>query len=615
VLSRTRAEGGAIATVVFPFQTKYTQLTLHHPFIPFFALACFWTVIVTLVNPIGNFPLHDDWAFSWTVRTLLETGQFRPSDWTATNTLSQVLFGALFCFPFGFSFNALRLSTLTLGFIGVIVTYALLREVGSGRTVALLGALLIAIDPLYFSLANSFMTDVPSFTFFISAVYFLFIGLKRPSNTYLVSGIFLSVIAVLNRQSNLIIVPAFSLAYLSNRGLRFRTVCDVILMNVIVLVSHIAYSEWLKLSGRAPFLYNLQIDQLIASLSGGVRHIGVTIVHNLLIISVYLGLLVLPLLIITFSVQYKSLPSPQRRVVMWPTAIVVLGLAVVIAKRYPMPLVGNILNSFDLGGQSIAGYQAFLVPNQVTVIARVWQSLTVLGVIGAALLATCALRIVPQVYRADREEIGEMPGRIDKPGNWQSIFVIALLVMYCLPISALEKQYWFDRYLVLCLPLAMMVAVMSTSKSVNTGAGVATIGSVGALVLFFAVVTIAGTHDALASNRLIWQAINHIMRSLSVPANQINGGFEFEGWYFANKLTTCNSGAAMNPKRADIDFKTFTCLDNGEQRQYTISYLPEPGYRVQDQYSFRRWWPWREQKLYVLHRAVAVPPQRPSALR
>jgi hypothetical protein len=142
-----------------------------------------------------------------------------------------------------------------------------------------------------------------------------------------------------------------------------------------------------------------------------------------------------------------------------------------------MPLVGNILNFFDLGGQSIAGYQAFLGPNQVTVIGRVWQSLTVLGVIGAALLATCVLCIVSQVYRADRDEIGEMPGRTDKPGNSQSIFVIALLVMYCLPISALEQQYWFDRYLILCLPLAMMVAVISTSKSVNTGAGVATIGS------------------------------------------------------------------------------------------------------------------------------------------
>jgi hypothetical protein len=560
VVSRTRAGGGGSATVLFSFQSKYTQLTLNNPLVSVYTLASFWILMVTLVNPIGNFPLHDDWAFSWTVRTLLETGQFRPSDWTATNTLSQVLFGALFCLPLGFSFNALRLSTLTLGFIGVLVTYALLREVGAGRAVALLGALLIAIDPLYFNLANSFMTDVPSFTFFISAVYFLLIGLRRPSTIYLIGGILLSVVAVLNRQSNLIIVPAFSMAYLSNRGLRVRTVCDVILMNVIVLASHIAYSEWLKLSGRAPFLYNLQIDQLIASLSGGVHRIGVTIAHNLLVIAVYLGLLVLPFLITTFSIQYKSLPSLQRRVAIWPTAIVVVGLAVAIAERHPMPLVGNILNFFDLGGQSIAGYQAFLGPNQVTVIGRVWQSLTVLGIIGAALLATCVLCIVPQVYRADRKEIGEMPGRTEKPGNWQSIFVIALLVMYCLPISALEQQYWFDRYLILCLPLAMMVAVISTSKSVNTGAGVATIGSVGALVLFFAVVTIAGTHDYLASNRLIWQAINHIMRNLLVPTSQINGSFEFEGWYFANKLTTCNPGAAMNPKRADINFETFTCL-------------------------------------------------------
>jgi hypothetical protein len=31
----------------------------------------------------------------------------------------QIVWGALFCFPFGFSYTALRISTLTLGLVGV----------------------------------------------------------------------------------------------------------------------------------------------------------------------------------------------------------------------------------------------------------------------------------------------------------------------------------------------------------------------------------------------------------------------------------------------------------------------------------------------------------------
>src|SRR5262245_39140062 len=89
-------------------------------------LSCIWVAAAVVVNPIGNFPLNDDWAYGFAVRNLVETGELRLSDWTATNLFAQVYWGAIFCFPFGFSFTALRLSTLSLGLIGVLATYGLL---------------------------------------------------------------------------------------------------------------------------------------------------------------------------------------------------------------------------------------------------------------------------------------------------------------------------------------------------------------------------------------------------------------------------------------------------------------------------------------------------------
>src|SRR5580765_8375698 len=77
-------------------------------------LAAFWLVGLLVVWPVGNFPLNDDWAFARSVKRLLETGSFYPTAWAAMPLFTQTLWGALFCLPMGFSFNALRCSTLVM---------------------------------------------------------------------------------------------------------------------------------------------------------------------------------------------------------------------------------------------------------------------------------------------------------------------------------------------------------------------------------------------------------------------------------------------------------------------------------------------------------------------
>jgi|SRR5215831_12123775 len=37
-----------------------------------FSITVIWAVMVILVNPIGDFPLNDDWAYGWSVKTLVE---------------------------------------------------------------------------------------------------------------------------------------------------------------------------------------------------------------------------------------------------------------------------------------------------------------------------------------------------------------------------------------------------------------------------------------------------------------------------------------------------------------------------------------------------------------
>jgi hypothetical protein len=53
-----------------------------------------WVFMAVLINPRGNFPLNDDWAYGRAVKSLLETGSIHLSNWSAVNAVSQIFWGA-----------------------------------------------------------------------------------------------------------------------------------------------------------------------------------------------------------------------------------------------------------------------------------------------------------------------------------------------------------------------------------------------------------------------------------------------------------------------------------------------------------------------------------------
>jgi hypothetical protein len=112
---------------------------------------------------------------------------------------------------------------------------------------------------------------------------------------------------------------------------------------------------------------------------------------------------------------------------------------------------------------------------------------------------------------------------------------------------------------------------------------------------------VAGTHDRLASHRMLWRAWNDAMQNEKIKPNQIDGGFAFNGWYFGNSLKICNPEYKKNLGHI-VEPPDFTCLYENKNWQYQISYTPEAGFSIEKRYHFRRWWPWRNQTLYLLRR-------------
>jgi hypothetical protein len=127
-----------------------------------------WLLLLFMVNPIGNFPINDDWAFAYPVKALMDHGTFEFLMPFAPNLLLQVLWGYLFCLPDHFSFTALRISTLVLGLAALILTFRLLKEGVTDKFIIFLGLCNVLFNQLFFPLAYSFMTDIPFLDFILA---------------------------------------------------------------------------------------------------------------------------------------------------------------------------------------------------------------------------------------------------------------------------------------------------------------------------------------------------------------------------------------------------------------------------------------------------------------
>jgi hypothetical protein len=136
------------------------------------ALLFLWLFIILLINPVGAFPLNDDWCYAKSVQLLAEKGQFKLFNWGEMTLVAHVYWGALFSELFGFSFTTLRCSNLVLSGLSLLGIYASCRAINLSKQKAVLCTLLIMVNPLFVALSFSFMTEPSFMALIIWSTYF-----------------------------------------------------------------------------------------------------------------------------------------------------------------------------------------------------------------------------------------------------------------------------------------------------------------------------------------------------------------------------------------------------------------------------------------------------------
>jgi len=539
-----------------------------------------WLVMTLLVQPVGNFPLNDDWCYGRVVHSLVEQGSLRFPNWGAPTLIAQALWGIIFCMPFGFSFTALRMSTLVLGLVGVLATYYMLREIKAARAFAITGSLLIAINPLYYVLSNSFMTDVPFYAFAMLSVLFFIRGIKRESTSNLVGATILACAATLTRQTGLIIPVSFAIAFVVKNGLNTKTLLKALLPSLVVLVVYIGYTECIKLTVGLSSTYYDRIDMLLNRLAHPSFESFGSFVNMSIYTALYLGLFLLPLLLIKISAGWPVLARRNKVTMVSISSVVfVLTMLFLVLKGRIMPVAGNVLYDIGLGPPLLHDTYILKLPHLPRAPAFVWLAVTFAAIMGASLLTENVISVIPSLL-SRRKLCSNCTN--DK---WLIAFFLSFCVFYS---GLMGLTRLFDRYLLFFLPMLMAIISCSTEYT-ELRINRRTFCVVFCIMAVFAIFTVSGTHDYLAWNKARWKALDYLVETEQISPRRIDGGFEFNGWHY-------DPDYPVKPSRWWWIYED----------DYIVSFGPITGYEEVKRYSYSRWLGPGKGNVMILRRTRAI---------
>jgi 4-amino-4-deoxy-L-arabinose transferase-like glycosyltransferase len=472
------------------------------------------TYIFLFSTPLRNYPLIDDFLYFEAVKNFLEKGAIEIPRSAAPTFILQLFYGSLFVQLFGLSHQTLMFSTVVISGFGVAAAYYLFRRFFSSK-LSFFCSLLILVNPVYFYLSHTFMTDIPSFVFGILALTFYVRAEGKHKAKFIFLGTISAIAAFLIRQFYIILVFAM-LLYLFIKSKR-ELVQPKIFISLVIL-PFFAIALWLTTPHFFTFLIHQK--QFIPSIS-------LSLPNNLAKGFYYIGLFLFPfgifyLLNIKKSIRkFLKLKKTYRLILIF---VFILTTAwffikfVNVLGYFP----GNIIQNTGIGPVSLQGSKASLFPKEIFLLIGSFSILTAffLSIDFLSVEKLLLFRIVGVAY-----------------------FVM-------LVISGLG----IDRYFLFLLPIGLIFLTMKNFDDKNF------FKIIISTILIFATWSYFGTLENFAWNDVKWQAIDFLLSS-GVEKTKIDGGSEFNAMYKtcadSSQMIKCEYLIAFEPMGLNIE-KQFT---------------------------------------------------------
>jgi hypothetical protein len=472
-----------------------------------------WLAMVWAAHSRSEFPLADDWAYASSVRALVERGAIELRPWTPAITLSHTIWGAVVALFFGTSYEVLHRSILFLGLVGGVATYGLLREIGAGPVTAAVAAVTLIVNPLYFDLAGTFMTDVSFLAMSTAALW----GFARTLRTRSAAAFWLaaasSLAAVLNRQIGAALPASFAVAVFAGRckGLRLRAV----LLCGLTAASLLLWEVMVRRRGGPSLGTNVKTAEMVAFLSGPIIDVLGRITWNVTGLLLYLGLFCLPVLL--FEHDTRSPAAKDRAETRWSGMLVlaILIACALTAFGMAMPFVGNIWIPSGIGPATLRDTLILKLPHLPELPSWARWLLTTASVVGSL----CLLR------RSAEVATGWIRGRAGSLTRSQALVLASTAALYIAPIVLAP---YFDRYLLPIVPIVLALTCIDLGERVASRSPARSRAAALAILGASAAFSVAGVHDYLAWNAARWRACEWLLGTGATPA-EFDGGFEWNG--------------------------------------------------------------------------------------
>jgi hypothetical protein len=462
-----------------------------------------------VVNPFREMPYDDDWAFSETVKHLLDTGQYRLNEWLAPNMPFQTAWGALFCLPFGYSFSALRISTMVLAVIGLVAFRALAREHGLSRTSANLLTFCLASSPLIFKLTLTYLSDVPFLALTLVSILFYTRALRTGRWFDWVFASLVTSATIFIRQFGVAILGGLALVWLLDRrrferfGQYFAGALLPIASTLFQLQQGWNHSNWAQtvlLLRQKKFFWGGDV------LKGLPWRFPVLVEYS--------AFFLLPLVLVAvLAVRRRFRGRLAIELVCWLLlllASVTYGALVLNDVTWLMPYLPwffELLKSLGLKAEIPA---------------------TVLTIAGGVLFA----HFLSRRYRSAAE----------RPTLDQSLLDGATLVSL---LMAVIFFVFGDKDVLIFLPLVAIAVAKQTEDIL-----LAHRGTVFLACLFVLAGAAVWTREDLCRNQAVWTLATRV-EATGVPSEKIAAGWEWYGYHHFEDYVRAN------PPRADFEFKSF----------------------------------------------------------
>lgn len=463
--------------------------------------------------PVVNMGFVDDWSYIKSAQVFARTGHLVYNGWATAMLGWQIPWGALFIKLFGFSFMAVKLSTLPLAVATLLLFHAVLIRFEITPRNAVIGTLTLGLSPLFLPLSASFMTDIPGLFVIVLCLYLCQRALAAKSDraaiAWLVAAAVTNVVGGTARQvawlGVLVMVPCTGWLLRKRRG--------VMLTAVVLWVAGIGAILYC-MRWFAQQSYSISVGLLPNAAQGSLPGLaqGIVSANRIWAELTVLLVVVLPVLVVWLPHFGKRFDHYVAFLCVGLLPIVVVEM---LMRRYaeiwpPFVLFRELSMRPDAGINSGLDLRRSLVPEPVQI---------AISLIAIAAVVGCVFAV-----RRNRRKI------MQPEDSESGINAFWLLVPYCvsyllLLIPLTFHRMAYDRYMLGLMPVAIVASLWLYERCISSN--LPSISTV--ILLAWAFLAIAGTHDWFAWKRARSEAI-HELRAAGIPRSEIQGGFAYDGW-------------------------------------------------------------------------------------